>query len=88
MVFTTRTLQGPAVTFGRRSYSRIYINAGMTLAVDWVWYNGRQKGYLMGLVKMRRLMAMHKQERAKAGLKSRQLKVTPPPRTRQHQTKI
>ena len=31
---------------------------------------------------------MHKQERAKAGLKSRQLKVTPPPRTRQHQTKF
>ena len=42
----------------------------------------------MGLVKTRRLMAMHKQERAKAGLKSRQLKVTPPPRTRQHQTKF
>lgn len=45
----------------------------------------------MGLVKTRRLMAMHKQERAirlrqgygglKAGLKSRQLKVTPPPRS-------
>ena len=33
----------------------------------------------MGLVKTRRLMAMHKQERAKAGLKSRQLKVTPSP---------
>ena len=32
----------------------------------------------MGLVKTRRLAAMHKQERAKAGLKSRQLKVTPP----------
>ena len=32
----------------------------------------------MGLVKTRRLMAMHKQERAKAGLKPRQLKVTPP----------
>ena len=42
----------------------------------------------MGLVKTRRLMAMQKQERAKAGLKSRQLKVTPPPRTRQHQTKF
>ena len=42
----------------------------------------------MGLVKTRRLMAMHKQERAKAGLKSRQLKVTPPPRSRQHQTKF
>ena len=42
----------------------------------------------MGLVKTRRLAAMHKQERAKAGLKSRQLKVTPPPRTRQHQTKF
>ena len=35
----------------------------------------------MGLVKTRRLAAMHKQERAKAGLKSRQLKVTPPPRS-------
>ena len=35
----------------------------------------------MGLVKTRRLMAMHKQERAKAGLKSRQLKVTPPPQS-------
>ena len=35
----------------------------------------------MGLVKTRRLMAMHKQERAKAGLKSRQLKVTPPTRS-------
>ncbi len=34
----------------------------------------------MGLVKTRRLAAMHKQERAKAGLKSRQLKVTPPHR--------
>ena len=42
----------------------------------------------MGLVKTRRLAAMHKQERAKAGLKSRQLKVTPPPRTLQHQTKF
>ena len=31
----------------------------------------------MGLVKTRRLVAMHKQECAKAGLKSRQLKVTP-----------
>ena len=30
----------------------------------------------MGLVKTRRLAAMHKQERVKAGLKSRQLKVT------------
>ncbi len=35
----------------------------------------------MGLVKTRRLAAMHKQERAKAGLKPRQLKVTPPPRS-------
>ena len=45
----------------------------------------------MGLVKTRRLAAMHKQKRAirlrqgygglKAGLKSRQLKVTPPPRS-------
>ena len=35
----------------------------------------------MGLVKTRRLMAMHKQQRAKAGLKSRQLKVTPPPQS-------
>ena len=32
----------------------------------------------MGLVKTRRLMAMHKQQRAKAGLKFRQPKVTPP----------
>ena len=31
----------------------------------------------MGLVKTRRLMAMQKQQRAKARLKSRQLKVTP-----------
>ena len=45
----------------------------------------------MGLVKTRRLMAMQKQQRAihlrqgygglKAGLKSRQLKVTPPTRS-------
>ena len=32
----------------------------------------------MGLVKTRRLAAMQKQQRAKAGLKPRQLKVTPP----------
>jgi len=35
----------------------------------------------MGLVKTRRLAAMHKQERAKAGMKPRQLKVTPPNRS-------
>ena len=35
----------------------------------------------MGLVKTRRLMAMNKQQRAKAGLKPRQLKVTPPTRS-------
>ena len=32
----------------------------------------------MGLVKTRGLAAMHKQQCAKAGLKSRQLKVPPP----------
>ncbi len=32
----------------------------------------------MGLVKTRRLAAMQKQQRAKAGLKSRPAKVTPP----------
>ena len=35
----------------------------------------------MGLVKTRRLAAMQKQQRAKAGLKSRPPKVTPPPRS-------
>ena len=35
----------------------------------------------MGLVKTRRLAAMQKQQRAKAGLKPRQLKVTPPTRS-------
>ena len=35
----------------------------------------------MGLVKTRRLAAMQKQQRAKAGLKSRPPKVTQPPRS-------
>ena len=44
----------------------------------------------MGLVKTRRLMAMNKQQRAKAGLKPRQLKVTLPlaPSTRYHRIYI
>ena len=37
-------------------------------------------GHRMRLVKTRRLAAMRKQQRAKAGMKSRPPKVTPPPR--------
>ena len=33
-----------------------------------MWYNRRQEEILMGLVKTRRLAAMQKQQRAKAGM--------------------